>query len=208
MRISEVTASAGNVETPVRAFGTAGANSRSDCWPGDPFPEDRKFRVPSALLRGDGSDQSPSARRVRAASANSSGNSTQPSWRASSPRSFRALRLRGRPRQRQFRSPLISTKTSPRCQRQRLERHPETRRFQISAAHSGPNLLHQNGTASWLISMPRSCSRSSMLRRHNGKRMYIITARRLISSEVLNYRNGERWTMVDGYATALPASRI
>jgi hypothetical protein len=38
--------------------------------------------------------------------------------------------------------------------------------------------------------------------------MYIITARRMISGEVLKYRNGQRWVMVNGYATALHASRI
>jgi hypothetical protein len=30
----------------------------------------------------------------------------------------------------------------------------------------------------------------------------------MISGDVLKYRNGDRWVMVEGYATALPASRI
>ena len=34
----------------------------------------------------------------------------------------------------------------------------------------GPNLIHQNGTVSWLTSMPRSCSMSSTLRSDSGKR--------------------------------------
>jgi hypothetical protein len=62
--------------------------------------------------------------------------------------------------------------TSSACQRQRLDRIPETRRLRISAANSGPNLFHQNRTVSWPISMPRSCSRSSTFGRDNGRRMY------------------------------------
>jgi hypothetical protein len=44
---------------------------------------------------------------------------------------------------------------------------------------SGPNLFHQNRTVSWLISMPRSCKRSSTFRSESGNRTYIITARRI-----------------------------
>ncbi len=55
----------------------------------------------------------------------------------------------------------------------------------ISAANIWPNLFHQNRTVSWLISMPRSCSRSSALRRDSGYRMYNITASRMISGDVL-----------------------
>ena len=66
-----------------------------------------------------------------------------------------------------------------------LDRIPETRRFRISAANIGPNLFHQNLTVSWLMSMPRSCRRSSPVRSGSGNRMYIITASRMISGEVL-----------------------
>ena len=38
----------------------------------------------------------------------------------------------------------------------------------ISAANIGPNLVHQYRTVSWLISMPRSCSRSSTFRSESG----------------------------------------
>jgi hypothetical protein len=55
----------------------------------------------------------------------------------------------------------------------------------ISAASIGQNLFHQNQNVSWLISMPRSCSRSSTFRSDNGNRMYIITARRMICGLVL-----------------------
>ena len=41
-----------------------------------------------------------------------------------------------------------------------------------------PNLFHQNRIVSWLTSIPRSCSRSSTLRRDSGKRTYNITATR------------------------------
>jgi hypothetical protein len=34
-------ASAATGASPASAFGTAGANSRSDCWPSDPFPAGR-----------------------------------------------------------------------------------------------------------------------------------------------------------------------
>ena len=46
-----------------------------------------------------------------------------------------------------------------------------TRLRRISAANIGPNLFHQKRTVSWLISMPRSCSRSSTLRSDSGNRM-------------------------------------
>jgi len=80
----------------------------------------------------------------------------------------------------------IFTNISPRYQRHwRQHRIRSTRRFLTSAASLGPNRLHQNLTVSWLISMPCSCSRSSTLRSDSGKRMYIITARRMISGLVL-----------------------
>ena len=95
---------------------------------------------------------------------------------------------------------------SSRCQRHLLDRMPETRRFRISAANNGPNRFHQNRTVSWLISMPRSCSRSSTCRNDSGNRIYSITVRRMISGEVLKYRNGDRWVIPRGYATTLPVS--
>ena len=53
--------------------------------------------------------------------------------------------------------------------------------LRISAANSGPNLFHQNRTVSWLMSMLRSCNRSSTFRSDNGQRTDIITAKRMIS---------------------------
>jgi hypothetical protein len=41
-----------------------------------------------------------------------------------------------------------------------------------------------------LTSIPRSCNRSSTFLSDKGNRTYIITARRMISREVLKYRNG------------------
>ena len=41
------------------------------------------------------------------------------------------------------------------------------------------------------MSMPRSASRSSTLRKLSGKRTYIITTRRMISGDELKYRNGD-----------------
>src|SRR5690606_28835864 len=98
------------------------------------------------------------------------------------------------------------TKTSSRCQRHRLERMPWTRRLRISPANIGPNRCHQNRTVSWLMSMPRSCSRSSTLLSESGKRMYIITARRMISGDVLKWRNGESRALAGGEPPAGPAS--
>ena len=45
------------------------------------------------------------------------------------------------------------------------------------------------------------------MRSDGGNRTYIITARRMISGEVLDYLNGERWVMPRGEATSLPTSR-
>ena len=61
---------------------------------------------------------------------------------------------------------------SSRCQRHLLHRMPSTRRLRISDANSGPNRCHQDRTVSWLMSMPRSCSKSSTFRSDNGSRMY------------------------------------
>src|ERR1039458_3747468 len=53
-----------------------------------------------------------------------------------------------------------------------------------------PNRFHQNRTVSWLMSIPRSDRRSSTLRSDSGYFTYIITARRIISGELLKYRKG------------------
>ena len=78
--------------------------------------------------------------------------------------------------------------------------------LRISAANIRPNLFHQNRTVSWLISIPRSCKRSSTFLSDKGNRTYIITARRKISGLVLKCLNGECFFITAGYATALPAS--
>src|SRR6202051_1192456 len=65
-----------------------------------------------------------------------------------------------------------------------------TRLLRISAANIGPNRFHQNRTVSWLMSIPRSASRSSTLRSDSGYLTYIITTRRMTSGELLKYRNG------------------
>ena len=65
-----------------------------------------------------------------------------------------------------------------------------TRFLRISAANIGPNRFHQNRTVSWLMSIPRSASKSSTLRSDRGYRTYIITTRRMTSGELLKYRNG------------------
>jgi hypothetical protein len=65
-----------------------------------------------------------------------------------------------------------------------------TRFFRISAANIGSNRFHQNRTVSWLMSIPRSASRSSTLRSDSGYRTYIITTKRMTSVELLKYRNG------------------
>ena len=62
-------------------------------------------------------------------------------------------------------------------------------------------------TVSWLTSMPRSCSRSSTFRSESGKRMYNITARRMISGLVLKYLKEAGLVMGKSYATPLPHSR-
>ena len=83
---------------------------------------------------------------------------------------------------------------------------PWIRRFRISAAKIGPDRCHQKRTVSWQISMPRSCSRSSTFRSDGGKRMYIITARRMISGLVLMCRNGLRLVMDRGCRPAVVSS--
>src|ERR1700761_1303962 len=65
-----------------------------------------------------------------------------------------------------------------------------TRCLRISAVNIGPNRFHQNRTVSWLMSIPRSASRSSTFRSESGYLTYIITTRRMTSGELLKYRNG------------------
>ncbi|CUH42703.1 hypothetical protein RUM4293_01592 [Ruegeria atlantica] len=54
--------------------------------------------------------------------------------------------------------------------------------------------------------MPRSCNRSSTFRSESGKRMYSITARRMISGLVLKYLKEAGLVMGKSYATPLPRS--
>ena len=53
---------------------------------------------------------------------------------------------------------------------------------------------------------PRSCKRSSTLRRKSGNRTYSITAKRMISGRVLKYLNGECFIIRRGYEYTLLAS--
>ena len=59
---------------------------------------------------------------------------------------------------------------------QQLDRMPSIRRFRISEANIGPNRCHKNRTVSWLISTPRSCSRSSTFLSESGNLTYNMTA--------------------------------
>ena len=77
------------------------------------------------------------------------------------------------------------------CQRNWMKpRTSAARLLQISAPNIGPNRFHQNRTVSWLMSIPRSASKSSTLCSDSGYRTYIITTRRMASGELLKYRNG------------------
>ena len=66
--------------------------------------------------------------------------------------------------------------------------------------------IHQKRIDSWLISMPRLCSRSSTFRSESGNRTYIITARRMISGLVRKYLNGSRFVILERYKAAPPGS--
>ncbi len=90
--------------------------------------------------------------------------------------------------------------------RMRLKRIIARSLRRISAANTGPKRFHQKRTDSWLISIPRSCSKSSTFRSDSGNRTYIITARRMISGDVLKLRNGEGFVVRKRYETALPCS--
>ena len=59
-----------------------------------------------------------------------------------------------------------------------------TRRLRTSSANIGPKRVHQNRTVSWLIPIPRSCSRSSTSRSDSGNRMY--GTHRLICGDARN----------------------
>lgn len=61
----------------------------------------------------------------------------------------------------------------------------------MSPANSGPNLFHHWRTVSWLMSIPRSNSRSSTFRSDSGNRTYIITTSRITSGDELYRRNGD-----------------
>jgi hypothetical protein len=100
-------------------------------------------------------------------------------------------------RQKWCRSPLIFTKTSSRCYSQRLVLITQIRCFRISPSNTGPNRRHQNRTISWLISMPRSCRRSSTFRSESGNRTYSITAKRMNSGLVSKVLKGGVWSTVD-----------
>lgn len=58
------------------------------------------------------------------------------------------------------------------------------------AKNIGPKLFYQKRSVLWLISIPRSWSRSSTLRSESGNRMHIITAKRLTSGLVLKHLKG------------------
>ena len=64
------------------------------------------------------------------------------------------------------------------------------------AANIGPNRFHQKRMVSWLMSIPRSASRSSTFRSESGYFTYIITTRRITSGELLKYRNGSFMTQI------------
>ncbi len=96
-------------------------------------------------------------------------------------------------RQRQYRSPLIFTKTSSSFHCQRVDFIPSIRRLRISAVTFGVKRCNQNRTVSRLKSMLRSCRRTSTFLRESGRRTYNITARRMISSLFLKYLSGSRF---------------
>jgi hypothetical protein len=102
--------------------------------------------------------------------------------------------------------PLIFTNTSSKGHFQfEYPRIFWTRLRRISAANIGPNLFHQNQTVSWLMSIPRSCSKSSALRSESGNRTYIMTGRRMISGPLQKYLKGSVFVISKRYETALPA---
>ena len=61
------------------------------------------------------------------------------------------------------------------------------RRVRISAANNGPKRFHPYRTVSWQTSVLRSWSSSSTYLRESGNLTYSITARRMISGDVLKY---------------------
>lgn len=79
--------------------------------------------------------------------------------------------------------------------RDNTTRTNELSRPDSTSANNGPNRCHQNRMVSWLTSTPRSCSRSSTFRSESGNRKYNITARRMVSGDVLKLRKGMRFVM-------------
>lgn len=67
------------------------------------------------------------------------------------------------------------------------------------------SFIHQERIVSWLTSMPRSCSRFSTFRSESGNRPYIITARRMISDGVFNWRDGLEQLIAERRAMSLSA---
>jgi hypothetical protein len=55
----------------------------------------------------------------------------------------------------------------------------------LAGEHRTEPRFHQNRTVSWQISIPSSNRRSSTCLSDSGKRIYIITARRITSCELL-----------------------
>ena len=79
-------------------------------------------------------------------------------------------------------TPLIFKNTSSMYHRQfEWDRILLAQFMRISAANIGPKQLHLNRTASWLISIPRSCERSPTFLSDSGNRRNIIAARRMAS---------------------------
>ncbi len=60
-----------------------------------------------------------------------------------------------------------------------------TRWRRTSPANIGPNLFDHMRTVSWLMSIPRSNSRSSTFRNDSGNRTYISTTSRITSGDEL-----------------------
>ena len=68
----------------------------------------------------------------------------------------------------------------------------ETRCLRILAANSGSKRFHHNRIVSWQMSIPRSNSRSSTLRRDSGNRTDTNTTNRITTGDELKYRKGVR----------------
>lgn len=73
----------------------------------------------------------------------------------------------------------------------KVMRLPSALRLRILFAKYELNLSAHRRTLSWQASIPRSCRRSSTLRKESGNRTYISTPHWIISVDVLKWRNGE-----------------